>query len=129
MARQVNPRSVGKADKDMGQRIRLRRVELKNDATRACRGARSHIPATREIRDWLEPRRCRATEQIAAIMNVPITFFYDSGKAGQKQEKVERLVFLDAPTRLRLLRAYIAIKDQTVKRRFVTLVDSLAGIG
>ena len=60
---------------------------------------------------------------------MPITFFYDSGKAGQKQEKVERLVFLDALTRLRLLRAYIAIKDQTVKRRFVTLVDSLAGIG
>jgi DNA-binding XRE family transcriptional regulator len=29
MAKVANPRSVGKADKDMGQRIRLRRVELK----------------------------------------------------------------------------------------------------
>ena len=34
MAKVANPRSVGKADKDMGQRIRLRRVELKRRTQR-----------------------------------------------------------------------------------------------
>jgi hypothetical protein len=48
--------------------------------------------------------------------------------SGRKQEEVESLLFVDAPTNLRLLRAYMAIKDQAVRRRFVALIERLAGV-
>ncbi len=71
----LDARSAGKADIEMGRRIRLRRVAL----------------------------------------NV-------SGK----ELEVESLLFLDSAFSLRLLRAYTSIKDQTVQRQFVSLVEMIA---
>jgi transcriptional regulator with XRE-family HTH domain len=129
MARMANPRSVGKVDKDMGQRIRLRRVELKITQRKLAEALGVTFQQLQKYENGLNRVGAARLEQIAAILDVPITFFYDSGKAGQKQEEVESLLFIDAPTSLRLLRAYMAIEDQAVRRRFVTLVESLAGIG
>ena len=129
MARQVNPRSVGKADKDMGQRIRLRRVELKRTQRELAEALGVTFQQLQKYEKGLNRVGAARLEQIAAFLDVPITFFYDGGKAGQRQEEAESLLFLDAPTSLRLLRAYMAIEDQTLKRHFVMLIESLAGIG
>jgi transcriptional regulator with XRE-family HTH domain len=125
----ASPRSVGKVDKDMGQRIRLRRVELKITQRKLAEALGVTFQQLQKYENGLNRVGAARLEQIAAILDVPITFFCDSGKAGQKQEEVESLLFIDAPTSLRLLRAYMAIEDQAVRRRFVTLVESLAGIG
>ena len=54
---------------------------------------------------------------------MPVTFFYDGdGKA----REVESLLFLDSAFSLRLLRAYSKIKDQTVQRQLVSLMESIA---
>ena len=61
--------------------------------------------------------------QIATALDVPVTFFYDGdGKA----REVESLLFLDSAFSLRLLRAYSKIKDQTVQRQLVSLMESIA---
>jgi hypothetical protein len=39
---------------------------------------------------------------------------------------VESLLFLDSAFSLRLLRAYSKIKDQTVQRQLVSLMESIA---
>jgi len=63
-------------------------------------------------------------QQRATVLDVPVTFFYDGdGKA----REVESLLFLDSAFSLRLLRAYSAIKDQSVQRHFVSLMESVAG--
>jgi hypothetical protein len=62
-------------------------------------------------------------QQIATALDVPVTFFYDGdGKA----REVESLLFLDSAFSLRLLRAYAKIKDQTVQRQLVSLMESIA---
>ena len=62
-------------------------------------------------------------QQIATALDVPVTFFYDGdGKA----REVESLLFLDSAFSLRLLRAYSKIKDQTVQRQLVSLMESIA---
>jgi transcriptional regulator with XRE-family HTH domain len=56
-------------------------------------------------------------QQIATALDVPVTFFYDvDGKA----REVDSLLFLDSSFSQRLLRAYAAIKDQTIQRQLVT---------
>jgi hypothetical protein len=54
---------------------------------------------------------------------VPVTFFYDGDN---KAREVESLLFLDSAFSLRLLRAYSKIKDQTVQRQLVSLMESIA---
>jgi len=59
-------------------------------------------------------------QSIATALDVPVTFFYDGdGKA----REVESLLFLDSAFSLRLLRAYSKIKDQTVQRQLVSLMN------
>ena len=62
-------------------------------------------------------------QQIASTLNVPVTFFYDGDT---KNREVESLLFLDSAFSLRLLRAYSRIKDQTVQRQLVALMESIA---
>ena len=62
-------------------------------------------------------------QAIATALDVPVTFFYDGdGKA----REVESLLFLDSAFSLRLLRAYSKIKDQTVQRQLVSLMELIA---
>jgi transcriptional regulator with XRE-family HTH domain len=96
-AKKMKQRSAGKPDIELGKRIRLRRVEQRVGAARL--------------------------QQIATALDVPVTFFYDGdGKA----REVESLLFLDSSFSLRLLRAYSKIKDQTVQRQLVSLMESIA---
>ncbi len=62
-------------------------------------------------------------QQIASALDVPVTFFYDGDN---KAREVESLLFLDSAFSLRLLRAYSKIKDQTVQRQLVSLMESIA---
>ena len=62
-------------------------------------------------------------QQIATALDVPVTFFYDGDS---KAREVESLLFLDSAFSLRLLRAYSKIKDQTVQRQLVSLMESIA---
>ena len=66
--------------------------------------------------------------KIAAALGVPVSFFYDSSGNNAKQTEVESLLFMDANFSVRLLRAYRAIKDVGLRRRFVALAKVLAGV-
>jgi hypothetical protein len=68
---------------------------------------------------------CRVRlQQIAAALDAPVTFFYDSSDG--KTKEAESLLFLDSAFSLRLLRAYSKIKDQAVQRRMVSLREVIA---
>jgi transcriptional regulator with XRE-family HTH domain len=62
-------------------------------------------------------------QQISTALDVPVTFFYDGDG---KSREVDSLLFLDSAFSLRLLRAYAKIKDQTVQRQLVSLMESIA---
>jgi transcriptional regulator with XRE-family HTH domain len=110
-AKRMKQRSAGKPDVELGKRIRLRRVEQRISQA--------------ELGEKLGVSRVGAArlQQIATALDVPVTFFYDGdGKA----REVESLLFLDSAFSLRLLRAYSKIKDQTVQRQLVSLMESIA---
>jgi transcriptional regulator with XRE-family HTH domain len=85
MARKANPRAVGKLDKDLGQRIRLRRVEMEMTQQELASAVGVSFQQMQKYEKGANRVGAARLEKIAAVLNVPLSFFYDSDKAGQKQ--------------------------------------------
>ena len=102
-AKNLAPRSAGKQDVELGKRIKLRRVE--QGMSQAELG--SHLGVSFQQVQKYEKGANRVgaaarLQQIATVLDVPLTFFY--GGDGKARE-VESLLFLDSSFSLRLLRA------------------------
>jgi transcriptional regulator with XRE-family HTH domain len=124
MAKSVKPRSAGKQDIEIGRRIRLRRVEL--GMSQADLGDKLGVSfqQIQKREKGINRTSGAQLQQTATALDVPVTFFYDGDG---KSREVESLLFLDSSFSLRLLKAYAAIKDQSVQRHFVSLMESVAG--
>jgi transcriptional regulator with XRE-family HTH domain len=118
-----NPRSSGKPDVELGKRIRLRRVEQRISQSELADKIGVSFQQVQKYEKGVNRVGAARLQQIATGLDVPVTFFYDGdGKA----REVESLLFLDSSFSLRLLRAYAKIKDQTVQRQLVSLMESIA---
>lgn len=116
-------RSSGKTDIELGKRIRLRRVEQKMSQSELADKLGVSFQQVQKYEKGINRVTSTRLQQIAAALDVPITFFYDGDG---KSREVDSLLFLDSSFSLRLLRAYSKIKDQTVQRQLVSLMESIA---
>lgn len=121
----MKQRSAGKPDIELGKRIRLRRVEQKVSQAELGDKLGLSFQQVQKYEKGVNRVGAARLQQIATALDVPVTFFYDGdGKA----REVESLLFLDSAFSLRLLRAYSRIKDQTVQRQMVSLMESITGM-
>jgi transcriptional regulator with XRE-family HTH domain len=119
----MKQRSAGKPDIELGKRIRLRRVEQKISQAELGDKLGVSFQQVQKYEKGINRVGAARLQQIATALDVPVTFFIDDdGKA----REVESLLFLDSAFSLRLLRAYSSIKDQTVQRQLVSLMESIA---
>jgi transcriptional regulator with XRE-family HTH domain len=125
-----NQRSSGKYDIEIGQRIRLRRVEIDISQSALANKVGVTFQQVQKYEKGVNRVGASRLQQIATALDVPVTFFFDDVDAGKRandsKREVESLLFLDSSFSLRLLRAYSAVKDQAVQRQFVTLIESIA---
>ncbi len=122
-AKKMKQRSAGKPDIELGKRIRLRRVEQRVSQAELGDKLGVSFQQVQKYEKGVNRVGAARLQQIATALDVPVTFFYDGdGKA----REVESLLFLDSAFSLRLLRAYSKIKDQTVQRQLVSLMESIA---
>src|SRR3981081_3254182 len=122
-AKRMKQRSAGKPAIEMGKRIRLRRVEQR--ISQAELGAKLGV-SFQQIQKYekgISRVGAARIQQLATALDVPVTFFYDGDG---KSREVESLLFLDSAFSMRLLRAYSKIKDPTVQRQLVSLMESIA---
>ena len=119
----LSPRSAGVADIEMGRRIRLRRretgisqIELAGHLGLSFQQMQKYEKGTSRI-------GAARLQQIAKRLGVDIPFFYDGDS---KKSDVDSLLVANSVFSLRLLRAYTAIKNKTVQRRLVILVEMIA---
>jgi transcriptional regulator with XRE-family HTH domain len=119
----LSPRSAVDADIEMGRRIRLRRREKGISQIELA----GHLGLTfQQVQKYEEgTNRVGAArlQQIAKMLGVDIPFFYNGDG---KEPDVDSVLVLNNGSSLRLLRAYTAIKDKTVQRRLVILVEMIA---
>src|SRR5579859_186126 len=119
----INARSTGKYDVELGKRIRPRRVEMKISQSDLADKLGVSFQQVQKYEKGVNRVGAARLQQIATALDVPVTFFYDGDN---KSREVESLLLLDSAFSLRLLRAYSKIKDQTVQRQLVSLMESIA---
>src|ERR1700733_6550924 len=122
-AKKMKQRSAGKPDIELGKRIRLRRVEQRISQAELGDQLGVSFQQVQKYEKGVNRVGAARLQQIATALDVPVTFFYDGDS---KAREVESLLFLDSAFSLRLLRAYSKIKDQTVQRQLVSLMESIA---
>lgn len=124
--KRTNQRGVTHADTELGQRIRLRRVEQKISQSELGDRLGVSFQQVQKYEKGVNRVGANRLQQIAAALDVPMTFFYEH--TGKKDREVESLLFLDSKFSLRLLKAYNAISDVRTKRDFVALMERVAGV-
>lgn len=107
----------------MGTRIRLRRIE--QHLSQAELGATLGVSfqQVQKYEKGTNKVAANRLQMIADALDVPVTFFYG---VTTKEREFETLLFKDSAFSLRLLKAYNAL-DEHVARKFVTLMESVAG--
>ena len=119
----VRARRADNRDAEVGRRVRSRRLECRLSQTELADRIGVTFQQVQKYEKGVNRVGAARLQQIATALDVPVTFFYDGdGKA----REVESLLFLDSAFSLRLLRAYSKIKDQTVQRQLVSLMESIA---
>jgi transcriptional regulator with XRE-family HTH domain len=125
-----NQRSTGSHDIEIGQRVRLRRVEQKMSQDELGKELGVSFQQVQKYEKGVNRVGAARLQQIATALDVPVTFFFDDARAGKRatgdKREVESLLFLDSSFSLRLLRAYASVKDKKVQRLFVSLIESIA---
>jgi transcriptional regulator with XRE-family HTH domain len=125
-----NPRSSGNYDIELGKRIRLRRVEIDISQSGLADKLGVTFQQVQKYEKGVNRVGASRLQQIATALDVPVTFFFDDDglakRASDGKREVESLLFVDSAFSLRLLRAYASMKNQTVQRQFVSLIESIA---
>jgi transcriptional regulator with XRE-family HTH domain len=125
-----NPRSSGKHDAELGRRLRLRRVEMKISQSELADKLGVSFQQVQKYEKGVNRVGAARLQQVATALDVPVTFFFDDDGLGKRasdgKREVESLLFIDSAFSLRLLRAYASVKNQTVQRQFVSLIESIA---
>ena len=126
----INARSSGKHDVEFGARIRLRRVEMKISQSELADKLGVSFQQVQKYEKGVNRVGAARLQQVATALDVPVTFFFDDDGLGKRasdgKREVESLLFIDSAFSLRLLRAYASVKNQTVQRQFVSLIESIA---
>ena len=110
-------------DVQVGTRVRLRRMLIGMSQEKLGEMLGLTFQQVQKYEKGVNRVGAARLQQIATALDVPVTFFYDGDS---KAREVESLLFLDSAFSLRLLRAYSKIKDQTVQRQLVSLMESIA---
>ena len=119
----MSTKAPNPVDKYVGSRVRMRRIMLGMSQEKLGEALGLTFQQVQKYEKGVNRVGAARLQQIATALDVPVTFFYDGdGKA----REVESLLFLDSAFSLRLLRAYSKIKDQTVQRQLVSLMESIA---
>jgi transcriptional regulator with XRE-family HTH domain len=129
-ARRTNRRAPSSHDIELGKRIKLRRIEQQISQGELGKALGVNFQQVQKYEKGVNRVGAAQLQWIATKLDVPVTFFFDDMKAGKRangeKREVESLLLIDSSFSLRLLRAYTSVKDKTVQRLFVALIESIA---
>jgi transcriptional regulator with XRE-family HTH domain len=112
------------ADRDVGQRVRVRRLELGLSQQRLGQELGLTFQQVQKYEKGTNRIGAGRLQQIAKILKVPTSYFFDDAPDGLHSPNV--LQFLDTAYALRLVRAFSRLSDRRQQLRIVELVEHLA---
>jgi transcriptional regulator with XRE-family HTH domain len=118
-------RSAGKGDKILGQRIRVRRTELKMSQEALGEKLGVSFQQIQKYEKGINRVGSMRLGDIAKALEVPVTFFYETNG---KHQEAESLIFDDPRFSLRLLKAYSKIPSNELRHQLVVMVEKVADV-
>jgi transcriptional regulator with XRE-family HTH domain len=118
-----NIRSAGKGDKMMGQRVRVRRTELKMSQAELGDKLGVSFQQIQKYEKGVNRIGSVRLGKISEVLQVPISFFYDNNP---KQQEMESMIYDDPRFSLRAIRAYTKIPNEELRHQLVILMEKVA---
>jgi transcriptional regulator with XRE-family HTH domain len=122
----IRKRRAGPEDVEIGRKIRALRLERGLSQSGLAEGIGLTFQQVQKYEKGANRVSAGRLQQIADMLNVPITFFYSGmGTRAKKEAAPSGLAFLQTKGSLRLMRAYTEITSRTTKYALVVLAESL----
>lgn len=118
-------RSAGKGDKILGQRIRVRRTEIKMSQAELGSKLGVSFQQIQKYEKGVNRIGSIRLGEIAKALQVPISFFFDTNS---KHQEAESLIFDDPRFSLRLLKAYVKIPSDELRHQFVVMMEKVGEV-
>lgn len=129
--KRLRPRRLEPWDVEVARRIRARRLECWLSQQELARGLGVSFQQVQKYEKGANRVSAGRLLAICNLLQVPITFFYDSAappRSGEARLKPSRLFdLLDNSDTLQLAVAFDRIPDRNVRRAMVQLMEKLAG--
>jgi len=121
-------------DKHVGSRVRMRRMMLGMSQEKLGDALRLTFQQVQKYEKGTNRIGASRLQQISYILQVPVSFFFEgapapdvAGGIGEAPSPAYVSDFLSSSDGLRLVKAFMRIKQQNVRRRIVDLVEAMAG--
>jgi transcriptional regulator with XRE-family HTH domain len=125
------PRQVEAWDVEVGRRIRARRLECWLSQQELAHGLGITFQQVQKYEKGANRISAGRLLAICNLLQVPITFFYDSAAplhSGETRTKPSRLFdLLDNSDTLQMALAFDRLSDRNIRRAMVQLMEKLAG--
>jgi transcriptional regulator with XRE-family HTH domain len=129
--KRLSSRQVEAWDVEVGRRIRARRLECWLSQQELAQGLGVSFQQIQKYEKGANRISAGRLLAICNLLQVPITFFYDSAapsRSGETRAKPSRLFdLLDNPDTLQMAIAFDRLSDRNVRRAMVQLMEKLAG--
>jgi|SRR5580704_2404265 transcriptional regulator with XRE-family HTH domain len=134
MPRLQTAKSPNPTDHHVGNRVRMRRKMLKMSQTKLADALGLTFQQIQKYEKGTNRISASRLLRISHVLQVPISFFFEDPRGpsnGKGSEQVRALDyvsdFLTTTDGLALTKAFMLIKDPTVRRRIVNLVRQIVG--
>jgi transcriptional regulator with XRE-family HTH domain len=121
------PRASGPADRDLGEKIRTRRVASGMSQDELGHALGVSFQQIQKYEKGVNRVSAVRLEQIAGALGESVSYFQSDGHAVSKGGRELQALMTD-PLNLRICRALAAIEDQAMRFQFVRLLESVSGI-
>ncbi len=118
-------RSSTPADREIGRRVKVRRLDLGISQTTVAEALGLTFQQVQKYEKGTNRISAARLKRLAEILDVSISYFYDDKLSGSKKKQTT-FALLDTAYSLRLMRAFSRIKDRRIQLRTVELVEGIA---
>jgi transcriptional regulator with XRE-family HTH domain len=114
-------------DKHVGSRVRMRRLWLGMSQEELGDGLGLTFQQVQKYEKGTNRIGASRLQHIAHILQIPVPFFFEGSPHGEAPSPAHMSDFLATVDGLALIKAFMRIKEPSLRRRIVALVEAIAG--
>jgi len=120
-------RAPNPVDKHVGSRVRMRRMMLGMSQEELGDGLGLTFQQVQKYEKGTNRIGAGRLQHISHILQIPVPFFFEGSPHGEAPSPAYMSDFLATADGLALIKAFMRIKEPTLRRRIVELVEEIAG--